>query len=211
MSFLWPSHDDELRALFEAAQRGDRRAFRALYLEMYEPVARFVARRVGRREDAEDLVARVFHRLLERLEDFDARRGTPRMFVLAMARNAVIDHLRTARRDAPIDELAGALADEAGTPLEALLRDEELRAVRAALGELSAEAREILILRHGDGLKHAEIAELLGLRVDAVKQRASRALRDLKARIEAGREGEGRERGDGAGEVGAEGVGNARL
>ncbi|WP_438029699.1 RNA polymerase sigma factor [Sorangium sp. So ce233] len=205
MSFLWPSRDDQLCELLDASRRGDRRAFRALYLELYDPVARFVARRVGRREDAEDLVARAFHKLLERLGEFDRRKGTPRMFVLSMARNLVIDHLRAARQEAPIDDLAGVLADEAGTPLDALVRGEELRAVRAALLELGAEAREVLVLRYGDGLKHQEIADLLGIRADAAKQRASRALRELKARIEA------RDEEEAAGEARAEGVSDAGL
>ncbi|WP_437529817.1 sigma-70 family RNA polymerase sigma factor [Sorangium sp. So ce726] len=204
MSFLWPSRDDHLCELIEASRRGDRGAFRALYQELYDPVARFVSRRVGRREDAEDLVARVFHKLLERLGEFDRRKGTPRMFVLAMARNLVIDHVRAARHEAPIDDLAGVLADEAGTPLDALVRGEELRAVREALEELGAEAKEVLALRYGDGLKHQEIAELLGLRADAVKQRASRALRELKARLEARAEQD-------AGESRGEGVSNAGL
>ncbi|WP_437960306.1 sigma-70 family RNA polymerase sigma factor [Sorangium sp. So ce119] len=205
MSFLWPSRDDQLCELLDASRRGDRRAFRALYLELYDPVARFVARRVGRREDAEDLVARAFHKLLERLGEFDRRKGTPRMFVLSMARNLVIDHLRAARQEAPIDDLAGVLADEAGTPLDALVRGEELRAVRAALLELGAEAREVLVLRYGDELKHQEIADLLGIRADAAKQRASRALRELKARIEA------RDEEEAAGEARAEGVSDAGL
>ncbi|KYF81839.1 RNA polymerase sigma factor [Sorangium cellulosum] len=205
MSFLWPSRDDQLCELLDASRRGDRRAFRALYLELYDPVARFVARRVGRREDAEDLVARAFHKLLERLGEFDRRKGTPRMFVLSMARNLVIDHLRAARQEAPIDDLAGVLADEAGTPLDALVRGEELRAVRAALLELGAEAREVLVLRYGDGLKHQEIADLLGIRADAAKQRASRALRELKARLEA------RDEEEAAGEARAEGVSDAGL
>ncbi len=107
MSLLWPSSDDRLAELVEAARRGDRRAFQALYQALHEPVTRFVARRVRRREDAEDLVARVFHRALERLGDFDRRRGNARMFVLSIARNMVVDQHRASRREAPIDDVAG--------------------------------------------------------------------------------------------------------
>jgi RNA polymerase sigma-70 factor (ECF subfamily) len=183
MSFLWPSLDDRQRELLERSRKGDRDAFRALYLELYGPVATFVGRRVGCREDAEDLVSRVFHKLLERLGDFDAARGSARMFVLSIARNAVIDHVRTAHRGVPVDDFAGILADETGTPLDALVREEELREVRAVLLELPEEVREMISLHYGDGLRHGEIAEILGLRVDAVKQRFSRALRALKERL----------------------------
>lgn len=150
MSFLWPSQDDRQRELLERSRDGDRDAFRALYLELHGPVAAFVGRRVGRREDAEDLVARIFHRLLEQLGAFDVRRGSARIFVLAIARNLVIDHVRAARRDVPVDDLAGVLADEAGTPLEALLREEDLRDLRAALLEVPASTGSIEGRRAGE-------------------------------------------------------------
>jgi RNA polymerase sigma-70 factor (ECF subfamily) len=191
MSLLWPSYDDRLGELLARSQRGDRDAFRSLYLELYGPVSRFIRRRIGRPEDAEDLTARVFQKLLERLDDFDAGRGTVPMFVLAMARSTVIDHIRATRGSVPVEDLAGVLADETGTPLDALVREEELREVRAVLGELPPDVREMFALRFGDGLRHAQIAEILGLQVAAVKQRFSRALRDLKAKL---REGAGRER-----------------
>src|SRR4051812_30463640 len=92
---LWPDRDARHARWIRRAQRGDRDAFRALYGELYPLVAGFVSRRLANREDAEDLVSRVFHRLLERLSDFDPSRGSAAVFVLAIARNAVIDHLRT--------------------------------------------------------------------------------------------------------------------
>jgi RNA polymerase sigma-70 factor, ECF subfamily len=186
MSFLWPSYDDRLRELCSRAKAGDRDAFRALYAELYGPVAKYVARRVGRREDAEDLVAKVFHKLLERLPEIDQARGSVRMFVLTMARNAVIDHARTSRGNVPIDDAMAVLVDEAGTPLDALLREEDLRDLRAVLLELPDDTREMLALRYGDGLRHVEIAEIFGLNVAAVKQRFSRALRALRERLEGG-------------------------
>lgn len=185
MSLFQPTSDDPLGALFAAARRGDRHAFRSLYVALYDPVARFVARRVGRGHEAEDIVARVFHRVLEHLADFDSRRGSPRMFVIAIARNLVIDHLRASRQEEPIEDLAGVIASEETSALDALVRDEELQMLREALHGLDPGAREVLVLRYGDGLKHQEIAELLGVRVDAVKQRASRALRELRTRVEA--------------------------
>jgi RNA polymerase sigma-70 factor (ECF subfamily) len=184
MSFLWPSPDDRLLDLIERAKRGDREAFRSLYLALYGPVARFIGRRIGSQADAEDLVSRVFWKLLDRLADYDARRGSARMFVLSIARNAVIDHLRTRRDAVPVEDLGGALVDEAGTPLDALVREEELRELRALVLELPAETREMLALRFGDGLRHVEIAEILGIEVAAVKQRFSRAMKGLRERLE---------------------------
>ena len=208
MSFLWPTQDDHHLELLEAARRGDRGAFLALYRDLYPLVAGFVGRRICHRQDAEDVIAIVFNKFLERLGSYDAARGTVRMFAVAIARTAVIDHVRAVRDDLPVDELSGVLADSAETPLEALLRDERTQALRGALLELSAASREVLILRYGDGLKHGEIAALLGLRPDAVKQRASRALRELEAKLKEGRALDGQIRGEGDR---AEGVGDVRI
>ena len=50
-------------------------------------------------------------------------------------------------------------------------------------GASGVQVREMLALRHADGLRHREIAELLGLSEVAVKQRMSRALRALRAEL----------------------------
>ncbi|MFL5437668.1 MAG: RNA polymerase sigma factor, partial [Myxococcales bacterium] len=75
--------------LLVRAAHGEREAFRALYAELYDPVARFVGRRVRHREDAEDVVSRTFERLLLRLESYDERRGGALPFALAIARNVL--------------------------------------------------------------------------------------------------------------------------
>jgi RNA polymerase sigma-70 factor (ECF subfamily) len=186
MSIFWPSRDERLQDLLGKAVAGDREAFRSLYRGLYDEVARFVGRRIANREDAEDLVARTFHRFLEGLGRFDARRGTVRMFVLSIARNALIDHLRASRAGVPLEEIAATLADDSESALDALVEDESERAsaheARALVSELPAPTREILVLRYGDGLSHSEIAALTGASESAIKQKVSRALRDLKER-----------------------------
>jgi RNA polymerase sigma-70 factor (ECF subfamily) len=149
MSLLWPSPDDRLLDLLERSKRGDREAFRSLYLTLYDPVARFIGRRIGRRHDAEDLVSRVFFKLLERLSDFDAARGNVRMFVLSIARNAVIDHLRTQHSEVPVEDVSGVLCDETGTPLDSLVHEEALREVRSVLPGPFVERRGRRARRRG--------------------------------------------------------------
>ncbi|MDI1449656.1 sigma-70 family RNA polymerase sigma factor [Polyangium sp. 6x1] len=182
----WADPDDRHRALLARAQAGDREAFRSLYQDLYDPVSRFVGRRVRRREDVEDLVGRVFHKLLEHLGDVDLRRGSVRMYVLSIARNAVIDHARARREGTPIDDVAPILADDRATPLDSLVQKERIRALRAAVAALPDHVQEVLALRYGDGLEHAEIAALLGESTAAVKQRLSRAQRSLREVLQEG-------------------------
>src|SRR4051812_35557816 len=89
----------ELRraALLRRAQRGDEAAFRGLFRDLHPIVQAYVARRVASTADVEDLVARVFEKLVVHLGEVEPARGGPKAFVLGVARNAVIDHLRRLR------------------------------------------------------------------------------------------------------------------
>jgi RNA polymerase sigma-70 factor (ECF subfamily) len=198
----WFLRDARLARLLRRSQRGDREAFRALYQALYGPVARFVRRRVASPADAEDVVAQVFTRLLESLARVDPARGSVLAYVLAMARHALADRARRGRasgaqEEAPPDggacdgraqggeAVLAVLPDPADGALEQLLAREEAARVREGLAALPAEARELLVLRYGDGLRHAEIAQMLGLSEAAVRQRTSRAVRELRARWQA--------------------------
>jgi RNA polymerase sigma-70 factor (ECF subfamily) len=174
--FLAPSRQDRLLL---RARRGDRDAFRALYRELYDPVARFVGRRVRQRDDAEDVISRTFERFLLRLDSFDEQRGGALPFALAIARNLMLDDLRAQRAGVPLEEAAAQLV-ETRTPLAELLRGEEVRVAREKLEALAPEVRELLVLRYGDGLGALEIGQLLGVSTAAVRQRLSRAVRSLR-------------------------------
>jgi RNA polymerase sigma-70 factor (ECF subfamily) len=181
----WPLRDAWLSRLVVRAQRGDREAFRDLYRALYGPVSRYVRRRVGSQADAEDLVGQVFFRLLETLDRVDPKRGTVLAYALTMARNALVDDARGRAGRVP-EEAAAAVPDAGAGPLERLLGEEDAERVRRELARLPAETRELLMLRFGDGLRFAEVAQVLGLSEAAVRQRTSRAVRELRARWDAG-------------------------
>ena len=178
MRLFWPARPRHDRLLLRA-RRGEREAFRALYGELYDPVARFVGRRVQNREDADDVISRTFERLLLKLESFDEARGGALPFALAIARNLLLDDLRARRPGVPLEDAAAQLI-ETRTPLAELLRDEEVRMARERLEALAPEVRELLMLRYGDGLSTVEIGQLLGVSTAAVRQRLSRAVRSLR-------------------------------
>ncbi len=178
----WPLRDELHARKVVRAREGDGEAFRALYRDLYPEVARFVARRVWARADAEDLTARVFVAFVERLRDYDRARGSVRGWLLTIARNAIIDHLRKTRPLAS-EQALDLLPSAEGGPLDDLLLRERLGELAVLLRELPPDTRELLALRFADGLRHREIADLLGMQEAAVKQRVSRALRDLRARL----------------------------
>jgi len=167
---------------------GDVLAFRRLYAELYPPIERYVARRVSTPADRDDIVASCFERLLDHLDQFDERKGSVRMWAFGVARNLVADHRRARARahvhDPEVLERRGAEA-AADDPLAELLRDESVAALRDVVSALDAPQRELLALRFGEELRHAEIARVMGLSEANVRQRLSRLQREMKRRLEA--------------------------
>ena len=186
-SLPWPLRDVWLSRLVARGQRGDREAFRELYRALYGPVSRYLRRRVSSPADAEELLGQVFFRLLETLDRIDPRKGNVLVYTLAMARNALVDEARGRAGQVP-EEAAAAVPDTGLGPLERLLGEEDVARVRAELARLPPETRELLMMRFGDGLRFAEMAQVMGLSEAAVRQRTSRAVRELRARWDVGPE-----------------------
>jgi RNA polymerase sigma-70 factor, ECF subfamily len=175
----WPLVQNRLA---RRAARGDGEAFRSLYRALHPQVHAFVGRRIGSATDTEDLVAKVFHRVVEHLDRYDPAKASVRAWVLGIARNAVIDHLRTRREHASVDELADLLEDESAASFEPD-DDDRTHLVRDAVAELPAATREMLALHFVEGLRYREIAEVCGASEAAVKQRMARTLRELRGKV----------------------------
>jgi RNA polymerase sigma-70 factor (ECF subfamily) len=168
--------------LVRQARAGSEPALVRLYDELHGTVADYLEPRAPSPQDAEDLIATVFHRFLQNLARFDPARGSVTAWLVTMARHALIDHLRRERPQADIEPLADILAGPAPDPLAGLIRTEQADRVRALLARQPAETRELFALHYGQGLRLREIAAMLGLTEAAVKQRLARARRDLRQR-----------------------------
>lgn len=176
--------DRRQRLLAGWAGRGSESALRKLYSELYDPVMGYLAARLRPREEAEDLCSQIFLRWLQRLDQFDARKGSMYAWTMQMTRNALIDRLRARRSYASVDELSEQLVAQNPGPLDGLLQVEERLLLDGVLAGHPPEVREMFSLRFADGMTYGEIARLLGSSEDAVKQRFSRVLRQLRSQLE---------------------------
>jgi RNA polymerase sigma-70 factor (ECF subfamily) len=162
-----------------------RPAFEDAYDEHVWDVYGFLGYRLNSREEAEDLTQVTFERALRAWNRFDPSRATVKTWLLAIARNVLIDHYRSDRRQAqrPLPD-----ADEAGlAPAGAVADDPVLGPepdLARALSRLSDRERELIALRYGGDMTGAEIAELTGLTLANVQQILSRSLRGLRAALE---------------------------
>lgn len=176
-----PQKEARERLLIEAAQK-DPRLFAELYEANFERVYAFVARRVRRREEAEDLTSDVFHQALANLGRFEWRGAPFAAWLFRIAANAIADRWKRAAREqgdpAPgATEEAGGLA---GFDLEEIERRAQLFGYVAKLPE---DQRRVLVKRFVEQRSIREIAQELGRTEGAVKQLQFRALENLRARM----------------------------
>jgi RNA polymerase sigma-70 factor, ECF subfamily len=153
----------------------------AIWHEFHQGLLGFINRRVRSRETAEDILQDVMLRIhrqaagIERAEAVGA-------WVLAIARNAITDHYRSAsvRREiatgSEIDPGASG-EQEADTPD---VRSELAACIAPLLRRLSPSFREALTLTELDGLTQEEAAARVGLSISGMKSRVQRARRQLK-------------------------------
>lgn len=164
-----------------AACAGDVEALGRLYDALVDPIHRYIAMRVRRREDAEDITQVVFERIVAALPRY-RHNGKPfRAWAFRIARNAIIDHARRTRPTEPLGSIAEP-ADE--QMLEALsLRGEELRELRAAIERLTPDQQEAIALRYGAGLSAEEAARVMGRQAGTIRGLTFRAIATLRRRL----------------------------
>jgi RNA polymerase sigma-70 factor, ECF subfamily len=153
------------------------RSFDALYRDSARDIYAYVRTLLGDDAAAEDVTAAAFERAFRRRASFDARRGSERAWVFAIARNAALDELRR-RRSAP---LLAELADEtAPAPDEEADLAVRRTTVRAALAALPPRDRELVALKFHGGLTNAELAAVLGTSESNAGTRLHRAVTKLR-------------------------------
>jgi len=133
----------------------------------------YLASLTGDRHRAEDVFQEVFMKALAADVDFVDGAAT-RGYLFRSARNAVIDdrRRRAVRREGPLVTDPPAQAERAAG-------EEGLARLRAALGQLSSDEREMLAMKYDAAMTYAEIAETRGEPVGTVLARAHRAVRKL--------------------------------
>ena len=178
--------DAPLDELARAASAGDVEAVGRLYDQLVGPIYRYIAVRVRRREDAEDLTHLVFERIVTALPRY-RHDGKPfSAWAFRIARNAVIDHLRRTRRTETLDVIPER--DDSGGPDAISLREEEIRELRAAIRRLTPDQREALILRYASGLSADEAAQVMGRRAGTIRGLTFRAIEALRRQLGGGQD-----------------------
>ena len=173
-----PDHAAE-RGLIEAAQRDPRR-FADIYERNFERVYAFILKRVGDRDEAQDLTSDVFHSALENIAKFEWRGAPFAAWLFRIAANAIVDRGRRAARFESA-KLLGVLDDP---PCEDDVAEAEYRGrLFKLVDELPADQSRVISMRFAQEKSIAEIAKKIGRSEGAVKQLQFRALQALRKMV----------------------------
>lgn len=173
--------DSELVA---RALDGDVRSYEELVRRYERLVARVLYTYARREISVEDLVQETFLRAYDRLETFNPNYRF-KTWLLAIANNLGVDTLRRRRETVEFNPEMHAppASGTEGQPEDAALKAELSGSVREAIETLPETYSVPLMLRYSEEMSYAEISEVLGLTVAAVKSRLFRARNMLADRL----------------------------
>jgi RNA polymerase sigma-70 factor (ECF subfamily) len=145
----------------------------------------------GSGDDAEDLTQEVFIKMYRTLTTYDHTKGAFATWVTTITRNLLVDHFRKGKQQRLTDSIDATSEHEDAVPLSEQIQDQSAppdahvrsreveEAVHAALGKLSPELREAVILRDLQDMDYREIATVLKVPEGTVKSRINRGRAEL--------------------------------
>jgi RNA polymerase sigma-70 factor (ECF subfamily) len=179
-------------ALVRRAVAGDAAAWEDLVRQYQRRIYNLCYRFTGSADDAEDLTQEVFIKMYRSLVSYEVDRGAFVSWVTTLTRNLLVDHFRKTRQDRVTDSLdasptqdedaptpADQLADTKAGPEQRVQSGQTQAMVQQALGKLSPELREAVILRDLQDLDYKDIAQVLKVPEGTVKSRINRGRTEL--------------------------------
>jgi RNA polymerase sigma-70 factor, ECF subfamily len=171
---------------------GDSAAWEEIVRTYNRRIYNICYRFAGTGDDAEDLTQEVFIKMYRTLSTYDSSKGAFVTWVTTITRNLLVDHFRKSKQDRMTDSIDTAGSEhedvlplseqiqDQSAPPDAHVRSREVsEQVHAALGKLSPELREAVILRDLQDMDYREIAAVLRVPEGTVKSRINRGRAEL--------------------------------
>lgn len=162
----------------------DLEALGEFYDQTARPLFSIACRILGNVADAEEAIQDVFVQIWIKAEMFDAAKGQPFHWALALTRNRCIDSLRARQRrlriivetdgEESVDRAAEAI------PAETELDGTDATAIHDAVNNLPKDQRQAIEMAFFRGLTHQEIAETLNEPLGTIKARIRRGMLKLR-------------------------------
>jgi len=156
-------------------------AYTILYERYNNRILNFVVRSFKMDFDyAEEIVQQVFIKMFENKYTYKTHFQFS-TWLYTIARNKTIDVLRVIKRETVLESAEKATAQD--NPSAIIESKEKSKLILEAIGTLSANQREVLIMRYKLGLSFQEIAEITSIKINTLKSHAKRGLEKLEAKL----------------------------
>jgi len=166
----------------------DRDALNQFYDQTARPLFSIACRMLGNVADAEEVIQDVFVQIWTKAAKFDAEKGQPFHWVLALTRNRCIDGLRSRqRRSRVMVDTSGELELEQAVelaPLDAPWMENDIAMIRSVVNNLPQDQRQAIEMAFFGGLTHQEIAESLNEPLGTIKARIRRGMLKLREALQ---------------------------
>lgn len=178
-----PDNRRDVDMLLKAIE-GDKEAFSMLYEQYVGRIYNYVYYRTGNSFDAEDLTAKVFHRALQHIGNYQDK-GVPfSAWLYRIAHNLVANWHRdnSRKKEVSIEDQVG-LHQHEDHPEVTLVSNQENEMLLKAIRKLPPDRQQLIILKFVEHLSNAEIGEIMGRSEGAIKSLYHRTLLSLRGRI----------------------------
>lgn len=168
--------------LLRGLRQLDPEAITEIHNRYFADVIRYARYRLGDSIQAEDIAAEAFLRLLDAIHNRKGPRTSLRGWLMGTTSNLINNHFRSSYAY-PRVTLEDKITAKDGNPADHTEQVDRQNAVRAALRALPDSQQHVLALRFGSGCSLAETAEIMGKKVNAIKQLQFRALTSLRQEL----------------------------
>ncbi len=166
---------DNESQIIKECQSGKMEMFGLLYDSYFKKIYNFIFYRTLRKEIAEDLTSQTFFKALQGINSFDSQKGQFSSWLYRIAKNNVVDHYRSQRKEIDINDIWDLSGG--GDDLQVAVENrEKIKEVKKYLSALKPEHRQIVIMRVWDGMSYFEIAQILGKSEESCKMMFSRVI-----------------------------------
>lgn len=147
-----------------------------IYTDFKDKITCYVRGKISNEQDVQDVVSDVFIKVFEGLNGYDESKASLSTWIYTIARNAVIDYFRAAKRFCELPEELDCGDDTE----ERLLNEEALERLADALTMLEERERDIIILRYYNGETLKRIAGMMNISYSYAKLLHASSLKTLR-------------------------------
>lgn len=170
--------------LLAQAKNFDQNALALIYDRYSTALYQYAYRQTGSQQTAEDCVAETFTRYLHALRRNKGPQKALRPYLYRIAHNWITDRYRKPTPEDGLDDKIELIAEDQISTEGQIIQKGNAQKLREHLKKLKPDQRQVIVLKHLEGMRNAEVAEIMGRNVGSVKALNSRALKNLRKFIQ---------------------------